>query len=360
MLNRTQLIMLIILSTGLMNHVILIPIMLDVAGRDSWLSVLLAALPAAAWAAAVGMTMRKIGSDRLQLFLNRRGHVILTWTIMAALGLYLALIAIITMKDMMDWLQLVYLPYTPRWLVSVVFAVLCLSMARLGIQVVGIVGGVLLPFVVILGLFVMTANTPHKHYDLLLPVLERGWGPIVSGGIYIFGGYAELVILLLLTHRMRETPSVKSMIALAAVLAMLTAGPLIGAIAEFGPPEAAKQKYPAWEQWRLVQIGRYIEHVDFFSLYQWLSGAWIRISLAVYLVADLFGERTRLASRTTLVFGAALVGAGALPIDPVLFRTFVARFYFPVSAAAALCILAVTACLGLRKMTAAEKRGISE
>ena len=35
-----QLFMLIILSTGLLNHVILIPNLLTAAGRDSWLSVI--------------------------------------------------------------------------------------------------------------------------------------------------------------------------------------------------------------------------------------------------------------------------------------------------------------------------------
>ncbi len=51
------------------------------------------------------------------------------------------------------------------------------------------------------------------------------------------------------------------------ILMGLTMGPLIGAITEFGPSEAAKQRYPAYEEWGLVTIGRYIEHLDFFSLF---------------------------------------------------------------------------------------------
>ena len=48
-----------------------------------------------------------------------------------------------------------------------------------------------------------------------------------------------------------------------AILVGLTLGPLIGAITEFGPNEATKQRYPAYEEWGLVTIGRYIEHLDF-------------------------------------------------------------------------------------------------
>ncbi|MEH7377684.1 hypothetical protein [Neobacillus drentensis] len=37
-----QLLLLLILSTGLLNHVLLIPNLLTAAGRDSWLSVIVA------------------------------------------------------------------------------------------------------------------------------------------------------------------------------------------------------------------------------------------------------------------------------------------------------------------------------
>ncbi|MFR9721672.1 hypothetical protein ACL00X_20305, partial [Aeromonas diversa] len=67
---------------------------------------------------------------------------------------------------------------------------------------------------------------------------------------------------------------------------ILTLGPTIGAIAEFGPFVAAKQRYPAFEEWRLVSIGRYIEHLDFLSVYQWFVGAFIRLSLLCFLTPD--------------------------------------------------------------------------
>ena len=79
----------------------------------------------------------------------------------------------------------------------------------------------------------------------------------------------------------------------------MTLGPLIGAITEFGPIEAAKQRYPAYEEWGIATIGRFIEHVDFFSIYQWLTGAFIRIVVFLYIVADLLnisGDRKRIST----------------------------------------------------------------
>ena len=77
----------------------------------------------------------------------------------------------------------------------------------------------------------------------------------------------------------------------------LTLGPFIGAITEFGHEEAAKQRYPAYEEWGLVTIGRYFEHVDFLSIYQWLSGTFIRIGFLLFIVIDLLnmnGKRKKI------------------------------------------------------------------
>lgn len=58
---------------------------------------------------------------------------------------------------------------------------------------------------------------------------------------------------------------------------------------EFGPAEAATQRYPAYEEWRLATIGRFIEHLDFLSIYQWLTGAFVRIGFILFIVIELLG-----------------------------------------------------------------------
>ncbi|WP_052487097.1 GerAB/ArcD/ProY family transporter [Gordoniibacillus kamchatkensis] len=209
MIGRTHLMMLVILSAGLMDHVILIPILLDVAGRDSWLSVLFAAGPAVCLAAVIGFVMKRIGSSRLQHYLARRSHAAIAWAIMALLGLYVVSIAAITIKETMDWLEMAYLPSTPKGFISFVFIVLCVITADQGARVIAVVGGMLLPLVAVLGYFVMTANLPHKQYKLLFPVLENGFAPVVAGGVYIIAGFAELILLLLLTNRYRTNQSLR-------------------------------------------------------------------------------------------------------------------------------------------------------
>src|SRR5690606_22187538 len=140
---------------------------------------------------------------------------------------------------------------------------------------------ILLPFVIVFGDFVMTANLPAKNYSLILPIAEHGWQPVFLGGLYVGGGLVELIVILLLQQELKKKVALWKLWLLSLFLVLLVFGPVLGAIAEFGPAEAARLRYPAFEEWRLVTIGNYIRHVDFFSIFQWLSGAFVRIAVSL-------------------------------------------------------------------------------
>lgn len=65
--------------------------------------------------------------------------------------------------------------------------------------------------------------------------------------------------------------SLRSLLWVGIVLVGLTLGPLMGAIAIFGPFEAARMRFPAYEEWRLVTFGHFLEHIDFFPYINGLS-----------------------------------------------------------------------------------------
>ena len=113
------------------------------------------------------------------------------------------------------------------------------------------------------------------------------------------------------------------------VLIGLTLGPLLGSIAIFGPEEAANQRYPAYEEWRLLKIGMYIQHVDFFSIYQWLSGGFIRISFGLYIIGQLFSFKNE-KKRNVLIGISSLITfvAVLLPISDIEFVRFLQNVYF--------------------------------
>ncbi|MBA2941069.1 endospore germination permease [Paenibacillus sp. CGMCC 1.16610] len=288
-----SIIMVMMLFNGLTSHVIVNPMVLDTSGRDAWISVLMTAVLYLPWCALLVYIMRKSGQQELRTWLAKQTSPLIAWFIIAPICVELFLIGGMTVIQTEVWTVTNYLPATPQYILIITLVLVCYYSAYNGIRTITIVAGILLPTVVCLGYFVSIANMPEKDYALLKPFLEHGWQPALNGMVYTAGALVEIMLLLLFQHRFKSKMRVWQMLLLGVILVYITLGPLVGAITEFGPQEAAKQMVSPYEQWRLVKIGSYIEHVDFLSVYQWLAGATIRISLSLYLLSELIPVKTR-------------------------------------------------------------------
>ncbi|MCD1257422.1 endospore germination permease [Paenibacillus athensensis] len=320
----------IILATGLMNHVMVIPPLLQAAHRDAWLSVLAIIPLYLVWTGILFIIMRRTNQQAFFPWLQTHCGKWISGAVRACFIVYLFLICTLTMKDTAMWTHTSYLPRTPQWILSVTLLMLCCYAAHAGLRSIAICAGILLPFVIVFGDFVLSANLPVKNYHLLFPVMEQGVQPLLQGTVYVGGGLVEIIILLLFQHQLKKKIPLWSLLLLAVFLVMLVFGPLTGAIAEFGPVEAAKLRYPAYEEWRLVSVGQYIRHLDFLSIYQWLSGAFVRISTALLLLVDLLsggGSKRRMVWFCGL--GLTLIALVELPISDMQYLQFMQSVYLP-------------------------------
>ncbi|MGO4109330.1 endospore germination permease [Paenibacillus sp. YAF4_2] len=290
-------VMMTLLSVGLVNHVIVVPMLLAEAKRDAWLCIpvaLIIALPIAAF--PLQRVMFKMNRVRFDEWLKQHVPAFFVWLILAIINLALLFVAFGTLVDVVSWTSNTYLPETPQIVVLFVFCFICMFAAMNGLRTITYVSCILLPIVVGLGDFVMSANMPVKDYRYLLPMFEMGFSPIFKGAVHSLSAFMELSFLLLIQHEMTKSFKKWHLILLTVMLMVLTIGPTMGAITLFGPNEASLMRYPAYSQWRLVKIGKYFEHVDFFAVFQWLSGALVRISLPLYLI-QIYGPFKKLKNK---------------------------------------------------------------
>lgn len=328
---RIPCIMVILLSVGLLNHVIIAPLVLQASGRDAWLTILLCAVPLPLWLLLVYPIVRSIGTRPLGEWLAERTGKTARAAIVGVILIVLLMIAYITSTDTVSWGSSTYLPETPKFVTSVVFVASCVAGAVLGMHVIAYMSCVLLPVVSLLGVFVGTANSPRKDYSQLFPIMERGWSPVVDGMAYVGAGFAELFLFTVFAGYVDRPFQRRHLIATGLFIVILCCGPVIGVLTEFGPDEAMGQRFPAFAQWRLVQIGKYIEHVDFFAIYQWLSGAFVRTASALCLCMDLLGVRIRKARAAAGgIVGALIVVLTVYPFGDAAEYRFYGR-YFPFS-----------------------------
>jgi len=337
------------LAIGLMDHVLVLPPLLGVARRDAWLSVLLVTVPYILWLAAMHRIMRLTGQQPLLAWVGQQYGRAADVTLRILFFGYLFLINAITVNETLTWATGSYLPRTPELALSLTLLLIGAYAAYNGLRAIGFTAGILLPFVVIFGDFVMTANLPRKDYTLLFPMLENGWPPVLEGCGYVGGGLAEIFVIILIQHRLKSQLPFWKLCVAGLFLILLIFGPVTGAIAEFGPTEAARLRYPAYEQWRLVKMGRYIQHLDFLSIYQWLAGAFIRVAGTLYLMLELAADEG--SARKRLIWLAVIIAAILLvvgiPFSDVQFLYFL-RAYLLSSLGGVTLVLLIL--LGLAKL----------
>lgn len=322
--------MMIMLAVGLSNHVFIIPALLATARRDAWISVLLSAAPLILMSLLLYSISRITRGQSLSRWIQDRFGGLAGYVFKTLISLFFFGVAFFTLFDTVMWTKITFLPLTPLiWTVACLM-LLCFFGALKGIKALGLTSGILLPLVVLLGFYVAIANIHFKDYHELLPILENGWGPILKGIVYANSGSFEIFFILFIQPELKSVFNRKQLLILSMIILGLTLGPLTGAIVEFNPYEAEMLRYPAYEEWRIVRLGKYISQTDFFSIYQWISGAFVRISLAMYAVIQVWEIRSsRVRPRLLALVTGALILLCMIPISDIDFRLIMIRYVFP-------------------------------
>lgn len=325
---------------GLKNHVTIIPSLLDGAGRDAWISIVISTFTILPWIFLLLYIHRKSNQEHIIDWLRVRVGNVVTNILLYVTVIFLLILAAFTMAETLQWIIATFLPATPMLPLLLIFTCLCIHLVTTNLQTIAMVNVFVLLWVVVFGFFIAFTNMQVKNYELLRPFLEDGIQPILKTAVYPASGFVELLLFLLIQHKVKDRFRWYHLVVMLFILMGLTMGPTIGAITEFGPVEAAKQRYPAYEEWGIGSIGRYIEHFDFLSIYQWLSGAFIRVGLILFIVVELLqmtGNKKRIWKTIAPVFFLISLSLSLLSDrifleikgDPLLIATF--SFLFLIS-----------------------------
>lgn len=272
---------------GLKNHITVISPVLETAKRDGWITVLLAGIAIFPWILWILYIQKKSRMKPLKTWLTERIGKVGAKILLFGLAIFAYFLAAFTLRETILWISSTFLENTPITFLILIYIIVCFLLVSTNIQTIVTVNAFILFFVIIFGFYAAFTNMQVKNYELLLPMLEHGLRPVLISMIFPASGFIELFLLLFLQHYFKKPLKWYHLGIIMFCFIGLTMGPLIGAIVEFGPEEAAKQHYPAYEEWTLVSFGRFIEHMDFLSVYQWLAGTFIRVGIILFIVCDI-------------------------------------------------------------------------
>ncbi len=314
---------------GLKNHVFAISPLISSAGRDAWITVIITMVLTFIWVLLIFFVHKKTNNQPLMEWLSQTIGNKATNFVILLFVLYLLFMCGISLRETMSWTKIAYLPETPTWILTIMFLFICWYLAKESMQTLNRINIFLLFFIIIFGFFVATANIKFKNHSLLLPMLEHGIRPVLNGIIFQASGMVEIFIFLLLQHKLNNPLKFRHFSITILLLTGLTLGPLIGALIEFGPREATIQRFPPFEEWALVSIGNFVEHVDFLSIYQWLSGVFIRISLLLFLIKELLPSSIQRKNLILFLFLFIIAFIVIVPISDFQFNYYLRTYILP-------------------------------
>jgi len=322
---------LVLFSSILMHHFMLIPIILDIAGRDAWISVLISFPALLIWLCILYYIMKKTEQKSITLLIRQRYGNIAYYIIVIPLLAFLLINSYIALKSISSWITIIYLPKTPIIVIEVCLLIICTYCAHAGITSIAVISVFLVPFFLLFELFLDGANIQFIHINWMKPMLQNGWNPIFKGSFFIAGGYIELLFLLLVQHHINKRVKFWQLFFSGIFMLISSLFPLFYSISLFGPRLSEKMHYPVYEQWRLLGIGQFIQHVDFISVYQFMSVSFIRIALFLYLCIDILNIRSKHKQKKMLwSLSFALLAVICIPITYANFHSFFNHNYIPI------------------------------
>ncbi|GAK07732.1 endospore germination permease [Geomicrobium sp. JCM 19038] len=318
---------LIIIATGFMVHVLLMPSLLNSAGRDAWLSVLVSLFTMLIIVTVITMIIRTLNGKDLASFLKDHYPAPVAWAILTCFIIVFFAESLISLKFSVDWAKSNYAADAPELIIASGFILLCFYAAYKGSFVLGLIAVILFPIVCSFGILVGVGNMKSKNYDLLFPMFADGYTPMFEGIMYTNSGFLEMIYILFLLSYTKKKLTFKGLFLSGLVIFILILGPLTGSLSAFGIAESLKLNTPAYEQWRLLSLGRYITRLDFLSIFQWFSGLLVRVALFTTLLNQLLPFKKKKIS--LVIIYIILFILIILPLSHRSFVELMHNVYFP-------------------------------
>ncbi|RED89189.1 GerAB/ArcD/ProY family transporter [Cohnella phaseoli] len=310
--SRPQLMFMLLLCLSISNHVFIIPHLIKDAGRDAWISILMAYPALIVWTFVLFLILRSMGTVPLTQWLNEKIGKAASAAIHWGLALYFLVLGTLIVYDMSLNTKIYFLPKTPNPIIVLSFVTLSYFAARFGLKTIVYLSILLLPFVSVLGHFVSFSTMDSKDYSILKPFFSEGISADLRGAIIVFGGSIELLLLVVMQHQLKKPLNYGTILLAMTLLVALTFGPCVGSLTAFGPNIAGTLRFPAFEQWRLVSLGEYISHVDFLAVFQMMSGSITRTALQLYLISELIGIRGPVWKQVAMIVAALVMALPSL------------------------------------------------
>jgi spore germination protein KB len=229
----------------------------------------------------------------------------------AALGLvifsYFTANTAVMIRQFAESFILAILPRTPISVITLIFLILLMYAALLGIEVLSRVAWFFGPYLLIALLTIFIFALPNEP-QYLLPIFGAGPLPVLKYSLANLASFSEIILLGVLAPLIREQAKIGRIgrFSLVIATAILT-GATANIIMTFNRVSASQLVFPVFQLTRLISLGEFIQRTESVFVFLWFLTAGIQISGLFYGTVVSFSESFEIKEYRPLVFPLAVL-----------------------------------------------------
>jgi spore germination protein KB len=249
---------------------------------------------------------------------------------------YFFVLAALLLREIGDFVTTQIMPETPIQAIHILFLGIVVMGARLGLEPLARSAEILLPWVIMMLLFLVLFLSPELEFQKIQPVLGEGIKPVLQATFTFLGlPFLELVVFLMIFPYVNKTKEVGK----AFWVGTLTGGMFLiiisaMAILVIGADQTARNIYPSYVLAKKINIGDFLQRLEAIMAGIWFITIFFKLTICFYATALGLAQTLKLKEYRPLLLPLGMILLVlSLVASPNItyFHTFIAKIWTPYS-----------------------------
>lgn len=283
-ISKMQALMLGITSITVTGHLLFVSVIIGHAGRDSWISLLLAIVPALLIGFTVSLLSQRYPGYSLVEYCQ---FILGKWLGKLVVVIFLVYFfheASLSIRGFGEFYTTAVTPRTPIYVYLLAILLLAAYAVHSGLEVIARTNQVILVLLIPIGILASILTHKDKDYLNFLPILENSMTPALDGSLALVALYSSIFVLSMIFPFVNDTKRLKRYsIMTMFILIIMFVGPLTGVVAIYGEERAQGLYFPTFLILRDIQIGA-LQRLDILGILLWSLGSFAKVTLFLYAI----------------------------------------------------------------------------
>lgn len=282
-INARQLSFILIANRVSVMTVFLPTIWATANSRDTWISSLISGVGGMAITyIVVTLAKRHPELTLIQICITLCGKWVGGFLSVLYLYFFLHLSFIIT-REFAEILNTALMPETPIQ-VFIIYVILAVIFAVYrGLEAIARTSVIIVPISLASLLIIIILLAKEFHLELLKPIAENGWMPIMIGSIVPISLFGEVILIPMLFPYVQDQHKVLPYSMFAVLIGTLLLALLnVAVMSVFGPIEATNLTLPVYSLVRMISIGHFLERIEAIMVAVWIGLLFVKMCIFLY------------------------------------------------------------------------------